>query len=122
MLTLIGFYPSNYLLLACVYVIVVSAFVADLTGRDTFASWQPISSRGYLTYSIYMLHTLIATIIISFLFPRVFGKSEPAILAAITCSAILTYVAAYTSYWYFESPLRAYIGGKRPTKRIATSS
>jgi hypothetical protein len=50
----------------------------------------------------------------SFVFPRVFGKSEGAILAAIVCSAGLTYAAAYASYWHFETPVRAYIGGRRP--------
>ena len=111
---LIVFYPADYLLLGCVYVVAVGAFICDLRGYRTFASWAPISSRGYLTYSIYMLHTVVATVVISFIFPRVFGKSESAILAAIVCSAGLTYAAAYASYWHFETPLRAYIGGRRP--------
>jgi peptidoglycan/LPS O-acetylase OafA/YrhL len=84
-------------------------------------SWAPISSRGYLTYSIYMLHTVLATIVISFIFPRMFGKSPNAVLAAVACSAVLTYAAAYLSYWYFEAPLRSYIGGKRPSKTVAAS-
>jgi peptidoglycan/LPS O-acetylase OafA/YrhL len=113
-LALIVFYPSNYLLLACVYVVAVSAFVCDLTGSRTFAAWAPISSRGYLTYSIYLLHTVIATVVISFIVPKVFGKSPGTVLAAAACSAVLTYAAAYASYWYFETPLRSYIGGKRP--------
>jgi peptidoglycan/LPS O-acetylase OafA/YrhL len=122
MATILGlmmFYPSDYLLLGCVYVVVASAFVCDLTGRHTFASWTPISSRGYLTYSIYMLHTVIATIVISFIFPQIFGKSPSAVLAAVTCSAVLTYAAAYLSYRYFETPLRSYLGGKRPPKTLA---
>jgi peptidoglycan/LPS O-acetylase OafA/YrhL len=121
-LGLIVFHPVDYLLLACVYVVAVSAFVCDLTGRDTFASWAPISRRGYLTYSIYMLHTVIATIVISFLFPRVFGTSLIAVLAAVTCSAVLTYAVAYASYWYFETPLRSYVGGKRPPNTVPASS
>jgi peptidoglycan/LPS O-acetylase OafA/YrhL len=117
-LGLIVFHPVDYLLLACVYVVVVGAFVCDLTGRDTFASWAPISHRGYLTYSIYMLHTVVATIVISFIFPKVFGRSLSAVLAAVACSAVLTYAVAYASYWYFETPLRSYIGGKRPQKTV----
>jgi peptidoglycan/LPS O-acetylase OafA/YrhL len=113
-LALIVFYPADYLLLGYVYVVAVSAFICDLTGSRTFASWAPISGRGYLTYSIYMLHTVIATIVISFIFPRILGESRSAVLAAVTCSAVLTYAAAYVSYWYFERPLRLYIGGKRP--------
>lgn len=120
-LALIALYPSDYLLLACVYVMVVSAFICDLTGRPTFASWAPISSRGYLTYSIYMLHTVIATIVISFLSPRLFGRSPTAVLAAVVCSVMLTYAIAYASYWYFETPLRARIGGKRPPKTTPVS-
>ena len=120
-LALIVFCPNDYLLLACVYVLVVGAFVCDMSGRRTFASWAPISSRGYLTYSVYMLHTVVATIVISFIFPRIFGRSPSAVLAAIACSAVLTYAAAYTSYWYFETPLRAYIGGQRPQKTASAS-
>jgi peptidoglycan/LPS O-acetylase OafA/YrhL len=114
-LALIVLHPADYLLLACVYVVAVSAFLCDLMGSPTFASWAPISGRGYLTYSIYMLHTVIATIVISFIFPRIFGESRSAVLAAVACSAVLTYAAAYASYWYFETPLRSYIGGKRPS-------
>lgn len=120
-LGLIAFLPNHYLMLACVYVVVVCAFVCDLTGRRSFASWTPISSRGYLTYSIYMLHTAIATVVISFIFPRLFGRSEVAVLTAVACSAALTYAAAYISYWGFETPLRALIGGKRPPKAVAAS-
>ena len=122
LLGLIAFYPSDYLLLACVYVTAVGAFVCDLTGRHTFASWTPLSCRGYLTYSIYMLHTVIATIVISFIFPRLLGRSPSAVVAAVACSAALTYAAAYASYWYFEKPLRSYIGGKRPPKIMPMSS
>jgi peptidoglycan/LPS O-acetylase OafA/YrhL len=111
LVTLMVFYPADYLLLACIYVVAVSAFVCDLTGRGTFASWAPISSRGYLTYSIYMRHTVIATIVISFIFPRLLGRSQSAIVAAVACSAVLTCAIAYASYWYFETPLRSYIGG-----------
>jgi peptidoglycan/LPS O-acetylase OafA/YrhL len=121
-LALYLFYSNDYLMLACVYVVAVGAFVCDLTGRSTFASWAPISSRGYLTYSIYMLHTVIATIVISFIFPTLFGSSLSAVLAAVACSAVLTYAVAYASYWYFETPLRSYIGGKRPPKTVQVSS
>jgi peptidoglycan/LPS O-acetylase OafA/YrhL len=114
-LVLIVWYPADYLLLGCVYVVAVGAFVCDLSGSRTFASWGPISRRGYLTYSIYMLHTVIATIVISFIFPGVFGKSESATLAAVVCSVALTYAVAYASCWHFERPLRGYIGGKRPS-------
>jgi peptidoglycan/LPS O-acetylase OafA/YrhL len=94
--------------------VAVSAFVCDLRGRKTFASWAPISSRGYLTYSIYMLHTVVATIVISFVFPRAFGNSMGSLVAAIVCSIVLTYAIAYASYWCFETPLRSYLGGRRP--------
>jgi peptidoglycan/LPS O-acetylase OafA/YrhL len=110
--------PINYVMLAFAYLVVASAFLCDLGDRWTFAAWEPLSSRGYLTYSIYMLHTVIATIAVSFLFPRYFGKSEEAVLAAVACSAVLTYLAALLSYRYFERPLRVLIGGKqRPSLR-----
>jgi peptidoglycan/LPS O-acetylase OafA/YrhL len=122
LLGLIAFRPNDYLMLACVYVVVICALVCDLTGRRSLAAWAPISSRGYLTYSIYMLHTVIATVVISFVFPRLFGRSSGTILAAAACSAALTYAVAYASYWYFEMPLRSLIGGKRPPKPAPMSS
>jgi len=122
LIAIMAIYPNDYLLLACVYVLAIGAFICDLTGRRTFASWAPISRHGYLTYSIYMLHTVIATIVISFIFPRIFGKSQGAVLAAVACSAVLTFAVAYASYWYFETPLRSYIGGSRPPERRAITS
>lgn len=121
LLALMAVYPSDYILLACVYVVVVGAFICDLTGRRTFASWPLISNRGYLTYSIYMLHTVIATIVISFLFPRIFGRSQSAVVAAVVCSVALTYIVAYASYWWFETPLRAWLGGTRTSKAASAS-
>jgi peptidoglycan/LPS O-acetylase OafA/YrhL len=120
LLGLIAFNASDYPMLACIYAIVVGAFISDVTGGSTFASWSPISSRGYLTYSIYMIHTVVATIVISFIFPKLAGRSLAAVLAAVICSAALTYGAAYLSYWYFETPLRLLIGGKKQAPRTVS--
>jgi peptidoglycan/LPS O-acetylase OafA/YrhL len=116
LLACLVFFPSNYVMLALVYLVVASAFLCDLGGRWTLAAWKPLSSRGYLTYSVYMLHTVIATIVISFLFPRYFGRSDGVVLVAVICSVALTYLAALVSYRYFEGPLRALIGGKPPAR------
>jgi peptidoglycan/LPS O-acetylase OafA/YrhL len=77
-------------------------------GRRTLVSWRPLSSRGYLTYSIYMLHTVVATIVIAVL-PRIFGTSPWATAGLVTFAALVTFCLAELSYRYFETPLRGAI-------------
>jgi peptidoglycan/LPS O-acetylase OafA/YrhL len=110
--TFVVLYPSDYFLLACVYAVVIFAFICDLHDIPTFASWQPISSRGYLTYSIYMLHTVVATVVISFIFPKLFGKSTTAVFNSILFSVALTFALAHFSYRYFETPARRFIADR----------
>jgi peptidoglycan/LPS O-acetylase OafA/YrhL len=103
---LIMVYPNDYAILASVYVLVSSAFLCDVLGFKTLASSKPFSDRGYLTYSIYMLHTVVSTFLLSFVFPRFFGKSQLALYLAVICACIATYLLAELSYWKFEKPLR----------------
>jgi peptidoglycan/LPS O-acetylase OafA/YrhL len=105
-------YPSDYPLLTCMYVIAASAFVCDIHGLPTLVSPRPLSSRGYLTYSIYMLHTVVATMVISFIFPRLFGSSGLSTSISVATSIALTYLLAVMSYRYFETPARAFLSGR----------
>lgn len=104
-------WPQPYLLLALVYAVVVSAFLADLAGRPTWAATPALADRGHLTYSLYMLHPVVATVVISVVFPRLFGRSPGELAAAILVSAVLTWIVAGLSYRWFETPLRRLIGG-----------
>lgn len=104
--------PDPHLMLLSVDLIVVGAFLCDAASIATIAAWKPISSRGYLTYSIYMLHLPVATVVISFLGPKILGTaSQGAVVATVGIAAIVTYVAARMSYRWFETPLRRLIGG-----------
>jgi peptidoglycan/LPS O-acetylase OafA/YrhL len=118
LLALMAIHANVYLMLGAVYVVGTAAFLSDINARNTLASWAPVSSRGYLTYSIYMLHTVMATIVISFIFPALFGKSPGAVAASILVAIAATYIASVISYRYFESPLRAWIN----TRTITSAS
>jgi peptidoglycan/LPS O-acetylase OafA/YrhL len=102
---------SSYLLLACVYGVVGCAFVCDLSNQRTLASWGPVSSLGYLTYSIYMLHPVVATVLLAAVLPKLFGVSNEAMVAAVCISTLATLALAVISYRYFEEPLRRRING-----------
>ena len=75
-------------------------------GIPTFASWSRLSSLGCLTYSVYMLHLVMASIIIRFLVPRLLGESSATMVAGVVISAGAMFGAAMLSYRFFENPLR----------------
>ena len=106
------FAPNPYLLLAIVWAIALFAFLADLGEKPTWASVPALASRGPLTYSLYMLHPVIATVVVSFAFPRLFGRSDAALWASLAVAAVLTWIAAVVSHRWFETPLRRWIGGR----------
>jgi peptidoglycan/LPS O-acetylase OafA/YrhL len=97
---------NNYMLLACVYGVVASEFVCDLSNQRTLASWGPISSLGHLTYSIYMLHVVVATVLLAAVLPKLRGTSQEAMAVAVCTSILATLALAMLSYRYFEEPLR----------------
>lgn len=104
--------PNPYLLLAITWTVVLLAFLADLEGAPTWAAHPALASRGPLTYSLYMLHPVVATLVVSFAFPRLFGRSDPVLWASLAVAAVLTWIAAIVSYRWFETPLRRWIGGR----------
>ena len=86
-----------------VYGVATTGFLCDRTNRPTVASWGPLRERGELTYSIYMLHPLVATVLFSVLAPRLLGGvTWPVVIAGLAA----TYVAAVISLRYFEMPMR----------------
>src|SRR5204863_9716977 len=85
---------SDYALLACVYGIVACAFVCDLSSQRTVVSLTPISSLGYLTYSVYMLHTVVATVLLAVLLPMFLGTSQEMMLVAVGTATLATLALA----------------------------
>lgn len=97
---------SSYALLFAAYLVVSLGLLCDVADRDTFFSWRPISQLGKLTYSVYMLHPILATVIISFIFPKLFGNSFGVVLTSVAVAGICTFLLAAFSYRYFETPAR----------------
>jgi peptidoglycan/LPS O-acetylase OafA/YrhL len=95
------------------------AFLCDAAQRWTPLAWQPISRLGTLTYSIYMLHPVVATVILSFLAPRLLGTSFWASVVAIGFAIAATIAVAALSYRFFEEPARQMLTSPRRDLRIA---
>lgn len=110
---------SEYALLVAAYGIVMCAFLCDAAQRWTPLAWQPISRLGTLTYSIYMLHPVVATVILSFLAPRLLGTSFWASVVAIGFAIAATIAVAALSYRFFEEPARQMLTSPRRDLRIA---
>ena len=97
---------SGYALLALVYIVVASGYICDLRGAPTGASWAPLSRRGYLTYSLYMLHVPVTTVFVSFVFPRLLGSGSTAQAVGMALAIVILFVVANLSFRWFENPLR----------------
>jgi len=110
---------SEYALLAAAYGIVMCAFLCDAAQRWTPLAWQPISRLGTLTYSIYMLHPVMATLVLSFLGPRLLGTSFWATVVAIGIAIAATIAAAALSYRFFEEPARQILTSSQRGLRLA---
>jgi peptidoglycan/LPS O-acetylase OafA/YrhL len=97
---------SGYAVLAAVYVLVTTAYLCDLRGIATVAAWKPLSDRGYLTYSLYMLHVPVTTVFISFVFPRLIGTTPAAQFVSVLLALAILFGASWASFRWFENPLR----------------
>ena len=104
---------SAYLDLLLVVALVSAAFACDLQARKTVMGYKLFSRFGYLTYSIYMLHPVVATIFISFLFPRLLGTTLSVKVLSVLVSLPITLALAVFSYRFFEKPTRHYLNGVR---------
>lgn len=110
---------DQYLTLMLVWLVVALAYNCDRAGIGTWLSVGWLASRGPLTYSLYMLHPLVATIFLAVLFPRLLGTSLPMRTAGVIASLPILYLAATLSLRYFEAPARRAIVrlGSAPSQR-----
>jgi peptidoglycan/LPS O-acetylase OafA/YrhL len=100
---------NGYVLLVAACLFVTLALMADRDGLRTTLSSPILVLSSHLTYSIYMLHALVATVFLSFVFPRVLGglySYEWVRIVCIVTGIALTVIAAKLSYRYFEKPMR----------------
>jgi peptidoglycan/LPS O-acetylase OafA/YrhL len=65
-----------------------------------------------------MLHVPVTTIFISFIFPRVFGRTPYAEGLSLLLSVTIVFIAANLSFRYFEHPLRKLLTRRLPAHRM----
>lgn len=88
--------------LMLVYAIVVLALRLDLTQRTSAFTWFGFDRWSDYTYSVYMLHVPVATVVLSIL-----GRYTPFDKLALVPLALLVLAgASYLSCRFFETPLR----------------
>ncbi len=100
---------SQYATLAVIWCMVAMAYLCDRANLPTWMSVRPLASRGALTYSLYMLHPLVATVLLAVIFPKLLGTSLPARIAGVAISLPVLYVLAIASLRWFETPARTAI-------------
>lgn len=100
-----GLLPASLALVA-VHAIAILAVRADLTQQPSLLLQTGVDRWSDLTYSVYMLHIPVATVILTiagrYLSPYVADAKLVLIPAALTILAS----ASYLSYRYFETPIR----------------
>lgn len=119
--SLLGFFAlgvsgvTPFYLLPLVYIIAAAAISADMQGKiSALPAW--FSPGGQLTYAIYMLHPLAATVLLSFVGQRMMGLGGFAMLTWCVIVALLLPIGAYLSFVWFETPMRRWISGWRQDK------
>ncbi len=106
MLASLTFGGPAWLSLGLVYFAVFLHFAADEQGVALIPSWRVFADGSELTYSLYMLHTVVATVVVSFIFPRLFGHSQGAVVASLVAGLVCTYVLGVLMFRGFENPVR----------------
>jgi peptidoglycan/LPS O-acetylase OafA/YrhL len=99
-----------FYLLPLVYIIAAAAISADMQGKISTMPAR-LAVGGQLTYAIYMLHPLAATVLLSFVGQRLIGLEGFAMAAWCIIVALLLPVGAYLSFVWFETPMRRWISG-----------
>lgn len=112
-ITLIAFILLGWLLpdmaaLVAVYAIAVLAIQYDTSGTSSGLTRLRLDSAAAYTYSCYMLHIPIATIVLSF-GTRYLANVPGGKLMLIPVAIIVLAVASVLSYRFFETPLRLYL-------------
>jgi peptidoglycan/LPS O-acetylase OafA/YrhL len=103
--TLLGWSIPETAGLGCIYIIAVLAIHCDCAGRQTLMTRLGIARWSPLTYSCYMLHIPVATVVITFgarLIPGIPGHH----LALLPVAILILAAASVISYRYFETPSR----------------
>jgi peptidoglycan/LPS O-acetylase OafA/YrhL len=105
----LGSYLSMTAGLVAIYFIAVLAIQPDCAGRATLFSRLGFDRWAPLTYSCYMLHIPVATVVITFGSRLLsFASSDAKLILAPVAVAVLA-VSSALSFRHFETPLRRYL-------------
>jgi peptidoglycan/LPS O-acetylase OafA/YrhL len=106
---LLGSCLSAMTALVVIYVIAVLAIQSDCAGRPTLFSKLGFDRWSSLTYSCYMLHIPVATVVLTF-GSRLLSPALPdARLILLPAAVVILALASMLSLRYFETPLRRYL-------------
>jgi peptidoglycan/LPS O-acetylase OafA/YrhL len=97
------------LVLATVYAIVMLAVRADLAQQTTLLSQAGIDRWSNLTYSVYMLHIPVATVVLTIAGRYLSAFIPDARLMLVPVALAVLALASYLSYRYVETPLRHFL-------------
>ncbi|MBR0750709.1 acyltransferase [Bradyrhizobium jicamae] len=108
---LIAFMAFGWLLspmgaLAAVYAVALLAIQADCSGRATLVSTLHLDRWSPLTYSCYMLHIPVATVVISFGARLLHLDASAGKLILAPLAVVVLAAASVASLRWFETPLR----------------
>lgn len=104
---------------ACAWIIVASAYACDLKSISTLPAAPFISRHGQLTYSLYLIHPMVATAWLSVVAPRLLHILPGNMWLAVFLGFLITFGLSILSYQIFEEPARRILG--RPLFRVADS-
>lgn len=103
--TLLGWSVSETVALGCIYIVAVIAIHCDCAERHTLMTRLNIARGSPFTYSCYMLHIPVATVVIT-LGGRFISGGPDRELALIPVAIAVLAAASIVSYRYFEAPAR----------------
>jgi peptidoglycan/LPS O-acetylase OafA/YrhL len=119
---LLGSYLSAMTALVAIYVIAVLAIQSDCAGRSTLFSRLGFDRWSPLTYSCYMLHIPVATVVLTFGSRLLSPVLTDARLTLLPVAAVMLALASVLSLRYFETPLRRYLADAYDRRFAPTAS
>lgn len=106
---MLGSFLTPMAALVMIYTIAALAIQSDCAGRSTLFSELGFDRWASLTYSCYMLHIPVATIVLTF-GSRLLAPALPdARLILLPAAVVILALASVLSLRYFETPLRRYL-------------
>lgn len=98
---------DRLVLLFLMYLLVMLAAAASFKRPSRLL--EAIAPLGQLTYSIYMLHTLVNFFVLGFIGKRLLGLDGGALLVLAVASALLLFPLGWASLMYIEQPARRWL-------------